>query len=223
VDRGDLHLVPGRADAQVRVGAGGIDLEDPPHHLLPEQDPGLGQRRAGRGDRARFHRQAGHRERPGQDQVIPLIREQGADDDGHRGHLRSQRPVQLVPMLRLRCRPGDDPVRKQFRDQARPAQFPEQVLPEPRTGRSLRQQALRDRRTRIASTLTSGNSGRSRKNHGKMARQTKLLGTMLMTRHHASYQGLCCIHSITRPTRRIVTNTQRRPRNRTSVHITLGS
>ena len=129
VDRGDLHLVPGRADAQVRVAAGGIDLEDPPHHLLAQQHPGLGQRRARRGDRAWFHRQARHRERPGQDQVITLVREQRPDDDGHRGHLRGQRPVQLVPVLCLRYRPGDHPVREQFRDQACPAQLPEQVLP----------------------------------------------------------------------------------------------
>jgi hypothetical protein len=171
VDRGGLHLVPGRADAQVRVGAGGIDLEDAAHRLLAQQDPGLGQRGTGRGDRAWFHRQARHRERPGQDQVMPLVREQRSRQDAHHGHLGGQRPVQLVPVLCLRHRLGDHPVREQFRDQALTAQLPEQVLPEPGTGRSLREQAPGLRRTRFISILTSGNSGRRRKNHGKLTRQ----------------------------------------------------
>ena len=171
VDRGDLHPVPGHADAQVRVGAGGIDLEDAPHHLLAQQDPGLGQRRAGRGEGARSDRQARHRERPGQDPVITLIREQCSRQDAHHGHLGGQRPVQLVPVLGLRHRLGDHPVREQSHDQAFPAQFPEQVLPEPGTGRSPRQQAPRLRQARFIASLTSGNNGRRRKNHGKLARQ----------------------------------------------------
>ena len=76
-----------------------------------------------------------------------------------------------MPVLCLRHRRGDHPVREQLRDQALPAQLPEQVLPEPGTGHSLRQQAAHPRRTRFISALTSGNNGRRRKNHGKMARQ----------------------------------------------------
>lgn len=50
-------------------------------------------------------------------------------------------------VLCLRHRLGDHPVREQFRDQALPAQLPEQVLPESGTGRGLRQQAPRIRGT----------------------------------------------------------------------------
>ena len=171
VDRGGFHPVPGRAGAQVRVAAGGVDLEDAPHRLLPEQDPGLGQRRPGRRDRARFHRQARHRERPGQHQVIALIGEQRADDDAHRGHLGGKRTVQLVPVPCLRHRRRDRPVREQLRDQARPAQLPEQVLPEPGPGHSLRQQLSRLRGLRLTSAVTSGNSGRRRNDHGKLGGQ----------------------------------------------------
>ena len=77
VHPGGLHAVPGRADAQVQVGAGGIELEDAPHHLLAQQGAGPGQRRAGRRDGPRLDRKTGHLERPRQHQVIPLIREQG--------------------------------------------------------------------------------------------------------------------------------------------------
>ena len=171
VQAGGLHAVPGRADAQLQVGAGGVQLEDAAHHLLAQQGAGLGQRRAGRGGSARLDRQAGHRERPGEDQVIALTGEQGAGDDAHRGHLRGQRPVQLVPVVRLCHGPGDHPVRQQLADQARPAQLAQPVLPEPGPGRRLRQQALRIRGRRLTSSPASGNDGRRRKHHGKLGGQ----------------------------------------------------
>jgi hypothetical protein len=34
VHAGGLHPVPGRSDAQLQVGAGRVQLEDAPHHLL---------------------------------------------------------------------------------------------------------------------------------------------------------------------------------------------
>jgi hypothetical protein len=171
VHAGGLQAVPGRADAQLQVGAGGVDLEDAPHHLLAQQGAGLGQRRAGRGDGARLDRQPGHLERPGQDQVIALVREHGAGDHAHRGHLRGQRPVQLVPVLCLRRRPGDHPAGQQLPDQALPAQLAQPLLPEPRAGSGPREQAPRTSGRYVTLPLTGANSGHRRNHHGKLGRQ----------------------------------------------------
>jgi len=171
VDPGGLHPVPGRADSQLQVGAGGVGLEDLPHDLLAQHCAGLGQRRSGRGHGAGLDRQARHPERPGQDHVIALVREQRAGDDAQRGHLGGQRPVQLVPVVSCGHSGGDHPVGEQFRDKALPAQLAEQVLPEPGTGRHLRQQPFRSPARRVTSGMASGNSGRRRDNHGKLARQ----------------------------------------------------
>ena len=81
-----------------------------------------------------------------------------------------------VAVLRLRHRSGDHAVRQQFRDQARPAQLPEQVLPESRPGRRLRQQAGRIRVPPGTSILTSGNDGRRRDDHGKLGGQRSSCG-----------------------------------------------
>jgi hypothetical protein len=138
VHAGGLHPVPGRASTQLQVGAGRVQLEDPPQDLLAQQHAGLGQRRPGRGDGTGLHRHSRHPERPGQDHVIALIREQGTGDHAHRGHLRGQRPVQLVAVVCLRDRLGDHAVSQQRADQALPAQPAQQVLPEPGPGRDLR-------------------------------------------------------------------------------------
>jgi hypothetical protein len=171
VHAGGLQAVPGRADAQLQVGTGGVELEDAAHHLLAQQGAGLGQGRAGRGDGARLDRQAGHLERPGEDQVIALTGEQGAGDDAHRGHFRGQRPVQLVPVTALRDRLRDHPAGQQLADQARPAQLAQPVLPEPGPGCRLCQQCRRIRSRPATPSRTSGNSGRRRKHDGKLGGQ----------------------------------------------------
>ena len=193
VHAGDLHAVPGRADAQVQVGAGGVELEDAPHNLLAQQGAGPGQRRAGRRDGPRLDRKAGHLERPGQHQVIPLIREQGPHDDAHRGHLGGQYPVQLVAVLCLRHRRGDHPVREQLRDQARPAQLAEQVLPESGPGGGLRQQSSRLRGRRLHLRRGQREQRAQAKGSWQTGRTTKLLSMTNRIRHPAaSYQGLRC-------------------------------
>lgn len=72
VEGGSLQVVPGRPDAQVHVGVGGVQLERPPGHLLTQQRHGLRQRQAG-GDRgAWLEVQAGHAEGDAQDPVVAL-------------------------------------------------------------------------------------------------------------------------------------------------------
>ena len=79
----------------------------------------------------------------------------------------------LWPVLCLRHRRGDHPVREQLCDQACPAQLAEQVLPEPGPGGGLRQQSsrLRGRRALPISAVASGNSRRRRKDPGKLGGQ----------------------------------------------------
>ena len=48
VDGGDLQLLPQQADAEVGVGDGGVQLEQPLHDQLAEQLAGLRERRPGR-------------------------------------------------------------------------------------------------------------------------------------------------------------------------------
>jgi hypothetical protein len=154
--------------ARPGIRTGRVGLEQGAHHLLAQQPAGLGQRRPGRGDGARLDGQPRHREHPGQDLVIAAVK-QHPGQHAQRGDLRSQRPVQPVPVISLRGRAGNRAIGQQSRDQAFPAQLTRPVLPEPRPGRRPRQQHARDRGPVII--MTSGNNRRVHDGHGRLSRQ----------------------------------------------------
>jgi hypothetical protein len=131
VDGGDLQLLPQQADAQVRVGDGRVQLEQPFHDLLAEQLPGLRERRPGRDARARLEIQPGQAERRREDAVVAGAGEQARDQHAHHGHLRGQRPVVPVPCGRFGQRAGDHAAGQQFLQQPLPVQLREPVRPAP--------------------------------------------------------------------------------------------
>ena len=122
--------VPGRPDAQLHVGAGRVQLERPPHHLLAGQHAGPGQPRAGRDLRAGLEPQPGHAEGDAQDPVVALAREQAPGQDAQHGALRVQRPVQLVAVRRGGHRLVDDAAGEKLLDQVAAVQVIQPVRPQ---------------------------------------------------------------------------------------------
>jgi hypothetical protein len=134
VERGGLHPVPQRPDPQVRVRAGGIKLEQAPHHVLTQERPGFRQRRAGRDRGAGLDGKPGQPERGRQDRIVATPGEQAPHDQADHRHLRVQRPVQLMIMRCGRDRLVDHPVREQLLEQAPAVEFVQPARPQARPG-----------------------------------------------------------------------------------------
>ena len=124
VQRGDLQSLPQPRNAEVRVAAGGVQLEQAAHDLLAEQRAGLGERRPGRHVRTRLEVQAGQAERRGQGRVVAGAGEHAAHEDADHGHLPGQRPVIGMPVRRFLQRPRDHAVGQELFHQALALQFP---------------------------------------------------------------------------------------------------
>ncbi len=196
IEGGGLHPVPGRPDAQLDVGAGGVQLERPPHHLLPQQGPGLRQRRAGRHPRARLEAQPGQAEGDAQGSVVALAGEQAPGQHAEQGRLRVQRPVQLVAVRRGGHRLLDHPLAQEVLDQAVAVQVLQPVRPQARTGQDPAGQVRPQAGLLLLLGLGLGkNYGpglRRRHEHGKMAGQRSSCCWTLWLEHLTSYQGLRC-------------------------------
>ena len=123
VQRGDLQPLPQPCDAQLRIAARGVQLEQAAHDLVAEERAGLGERGAGRHARARLEMQAGQAERRGEGRVIARAGEHAAHQDADHGHLPGQRPVVGVPVRRFLQRPRDHALGQEFFQQALALQF----------------------------------------------------------------------------------------------------
>jgi hypothetical protein len=100
--------------------------------------------------------------------------ETSSHDDAHRGHVGGQRPVQLVPVLCLRHRRDDHPVRESSAIRTAQRSSPSRPSQNPGPGRSLRQQARRIPETGFTSAATRGNGLRRRNDHSKLRGQRSL-------------------------------------------------
>jgi hypothetical protein len=135
VHRGDLQALPQDGDAELGVGAGGVELEDLLHGVLAEQLAGLGERRPGRRFRAGLEPQAGQPERRREYAIVALAREKARDQDADHGHLRVQRAVIGMPGRGFPQRPGDHVIGQQVFQQPLPAQVRQPVRPQAGAGR----------------------------------------------------------------------------------------
>jgi hypothetical protein len=169
VRRGDLQALPQGGEAELGVGAGGVELEDLLHGVLAEQLAGLGERRSGRDFRAGPEPQAGQPERGREHAVVALAGERQRDQDADHGHLRGQRAVIGMPGRGFPQRPADHAGGQQFFQESLPVQVREPVGPQAGAGRHPGGQlVIRDG---VIGTGGRGRDGRRRGQRGRMGAQ----------------------------------------------------